>query len=1813
LRIFACVSSCDRHQLNKPIHFYCTFSSSTPTADEGHSVGSSHHLRRKTRNRSSIDWTLISGSQVPNIVNQATDVDTRPEITSEDATIPTLEKEKSSCVRLPNFADRLTLMGQTSQKNARWFPYAYEVIIMQWCAILVAQRRSTDTDASKDESQNVDSQYDDVAHPGSEELGQAAIRSSGVSVAAAPMLFEIIKQSLGFRILANFREATRKKCGRLNPPLVVLDETLLLNLELAISMVTDACLDARNFDSWELRQMSIDVNDSIIRFLRDMFGFLAPVNVHRLILVFLSRFVTKDGKQWQDRDSNIGLRCSWEITKLRLNAVTALVRFPDFIRVNGLETSRWDKRSQKSTGSVYDDILCRFERFRLPDFVGTEDTPRRSQIDMPPMMPHWLSEIVVDICLMGTCHAEQYIQNRSASLLHELFWTCSQYGVLEGRSSAIGSMFATFLEKVLQNVSYISSFQAKSQLRKDIIPCTIFVLQTTPNNLLRSLWRRLLARLSGSGNNEKYGVAQPNSSSTATKPPTVEHLMPPHILDLFSFLNLCLKSMEYEGCEENLDELNDSREGLNHWRNDFLSSLKPEYIFDDKLKKTRRLENQKLSLHEMDEKKYTTSISRRWLCHDGAIVVVNTAHNIVLEMYAMLSSSSEGRSYLNPAVKTNTSSVNPRDTISGTVFNSANSLHYADVVVFVRAAASVYLLSLSLPGSDIVIGRTFRVAGELIKVFGIRVFLEAVGETLQHWMRTLSFLCGARRAQARVEATDLLELILRSTWECYGSFFRVRVPLLAVQTEVMERIVATAAARFYRDQRRTGATSETFSNLSAEASLVPLWRTLDRIEKQPASQNIAFRGALIRMAGKLKKLYRAYIAARVLSFLQGMRSNDLGTENDQPIDREAESLIRARRISMMRVINASDGYSKQFLGFQGTTQARRINLAHYEAVEDALVDAADVFSPTELPEHRVAWLRMLADFHATRKKFAEEATCHFYIHTTLQQAARLHGSLWSNTPFLPWTDNMPDPVYFDGDRDVPSADAYLDSDLDFDSTEEERGRRMDSANSFRRIFYRVANSVGMAGEEWENGSSKNAFYGVTSASEYYTVSTWISHREMEENMVEEAEAAGELFLQAGIIESSRFAWNLATQYYAEKFNYTKLAIAYTNLATTVVTKVPSLDTTLPQEVSATLGRFYRVWFHGGAPDELSGVEFVYRAEGAVRLDQFGDQLRDVIKSIIPEKTPIHLLLDGRVEGKGEEATTSYGFSRIGPAPLEPVRIKVTPLRPLSASASSIRGRPEWFRRYAEETFSGRLHRPRNEAGVGRGHFRNNSRRSNSQSDFNDTHHRDHARSFSATVLSSTGHQGMKANVGARLQHIGDNDRVALSVGRGEGELSGVDKFCFVQPKDREMATNAWWKSASGDFAEKSLKVTQLQVSQSFPACVARQVVVHRLVYPQSPLEAGVDAICQWCAVLFRTAVATVGQAVLRRNSDPGIGTNAAKVVADCIHNSNVKEICLALLRKKSDSSVADSDGEFILDYDRLTDDEITKLRVLIARLAVVFIELLHLLIARNRDMLLDTIQERKKNTSDGASMHGGSQFNPGSLGRASNRSGGVAANSVVDHRRESSDPSPVLHYRNLSLRDGRIGRENTGGSDGSRPHTHTSTQSADVIRQKHRYFGSDASIVSGTGTLTGTLATGAHSSKGHKRVLSGEESVIVNSSTLTDSAIAVQSELQRAFVNFCKTLYPRIQGIMQEETPLWLKQCAQDRYFSFGSYKNLQLPIAEELCFNASERVQGQPMGYVVGNRDADNMDSPRGSICGGSAQSGVSKGSDRLSFNLEK
>eukprot|EP00536_Pseudo-nitzschia_multiseries_P017308 jgi/Psemu1/248066/estExt_Genewise1.C_14790007 len=1797
-----------------------SFSSNNPQKEEVRAYGRHH---RKTISHSSIDWSIPTDdlSRLPTEPKQDKNNSTGTETIGKiDESMNTLSQEIEISLKLPSFADRLASLGDS--QGGRWFPYTYEIIIMQWAAILIEQQRSA-FDPNKESGGKTESDENN------ESIRDAASRTTGVIIACAPVLFEVIKQSLGSRVTSLIGHVNRNGYAGV-PPLVTLDDEMLANLEQLIAMITDACLDSRNFDSYETRQSCVEVNDSIVFFLRDMFAFLDPRCVYRLTMLYWSRLVAKDGRQW-DRDSKIGLRCSHEIIKLQMNAISAFVRFPDLIKVNSPQMSSWASSwpfsPDLSTIKFFDDVLDHYVKLGLPSILS--DSTSQERFELPRMRPHWLAEIIVEICFSGIEHSERIIQQRSASLLLELFWSHGQRSLREGYSPIVGSMYVTFIEKALLRTSYLScGFTAKgpkSQVRHDVVMCLIFVLQSAPPGLLRALWRKLFTRSPGKGLLGKFGGISSSVSSdsldeskgndTHSSNAGTDDTEGPDIYDMFSLLNTCLATVEYEGSDEHAEiDGNESNGPLGFWPKEFLMTRERDTT--DSARRKRMLSIVMTTPEAngtSNEEEYATTSSRKWLAHDASMVLIRTAQQIVRELRLVLEPMEGSQSLFNPArrkVKVSkshrckSSFTSPRKYDAESSVTDSLKFTYMDTVIFVRGATSVYLNSLVLRESDIAIVKTLNASVEIIKIFGIKIFNEAVGETLQHWLRMITFHCGSRRAEVRVPASDFAELILRSTWDCFGSFFRIRIPLLAIQTEVMERIVATAEARYYRDQRKSEIRIDVFSNSCAEASLTPLWRTTDRLHYQSASQNVAFRSSLVRLAEKIKKLHRAYIAAHALSFQNRMGSTDyqhIDSNYDAGISSEVETLKRANRISVIRVVNASAGYSKQFLGLQ-MAASQNTSLAHHEALEDAFLDAADVFSPTELPDHRIAWLRKLAQFHATRSKYAEEATCHYMIYYTLNRSCRLSSTLWSSTPFLPWIDNLSDGIHLEGPGGESDGSICDLPAIDY-------GRQIDKTNSFRRIFYRNENSVRL--------NRKAAFYGVSLTSEYSTTTPWITQREMEANMLEEAEAAGHLFQKSGIIASSRYMWGLAAQYYAEKFMYGKLTHVYDRLARTLVAQVPNIDNTLEQvvDVGIPLGRFYRVWFHGGAPDELIGAEFVYRTRTKMSLTKFGAELRDVLRSIIPEKTPIHLVLDGRPEDSVQ--TNPAGFIRMGGAPLEPVKVKVTPLRPVVRNESRIRGLPEWFKLYIDNAFTSHANSRRpigaNETFISKSEATSGFRKK----------YLDHPRSQTSAYRSPS----FKGN---DVGYSGNNHRHYQFDSSTEGVLVGADKFWFMQSKDRSRGSRDWLKGASDDFAEKTIRVTQLQVSQAFPACISRQTVIHRDVYTQSPLEAAVDNVCLWCAVLFRTSISSNGSAVLGESNDPGIGIGAAKVVSECIHSSRVKEIGAVLLRKFTHEP--EDDDDVLQSYDRLSVDEVQKFQLKLARALVVFMELLHLLIARNRDLLLELIKEgirsrdkRPEGPNDHASTVPPSAHSipPSAFGREMSTASHQSM-SRISSRGEVSLPStipPSAFGREMSTGSHQSMSRITSRGEVSLPSTRT--PSRDRLRHGNMHQRRSSVAVEAASSSTDGRSredSSVKTSSTNEDYDPGTNMSISSNRDRRDSAIGIQRELQTAFISIAKDIWPMVHGIMESDTPRWLKQCCQENYFSAYIYRQVKIPIGEELSFddidafknvgslNAPKYPTVEKLGPATPFHRSDKSyssqapDSPNGST---GSVSVVSKGSD--------
>lgn len=128
----------------------------------------------------------------------------------------------------------------------------------------------------------------------------------------------------------------------------------------------------------------------------------------------------------------------------------------------------------------------------------------------------------------------------------------------------------------------------------------------------------------------------------------------------------------------------------------------------------------------------------------------------------------------------------------------------------------------------------------------------------------------------------------------------------------MERIVGKAARLYKVEQQCLGLDPIMLSNEGAEASLTPLWRTIDRLHNQSASRNLAFKSALARLAKRMKNIFEAYLAAHALAIVS--RSELRSHGNNAPSSEQPNPYVQRMRVSVHRIVSNSDWLSKRFLG-----------------------------------------------------------------------------------------------------------------------------------------------------------------------------------------------------------------------------------------------------------------------------------------------------------------------------------------------------------------------------------------------------------------------------------------------------------------------------------------------------------------------------------------------------------------------------------------------------------------------------------------------------------------------------------------------------------------------------------------------------------------------------------------------------------------------------------------------------------------------------------------------------------------------------------
>jgi hypothetical protein len=244
----------------------------------------------------------------------------------------------------------------------------------------------------------------------------------------------------------------------------------------------------------------------------------------------------------------------------------------------------------------------------------------------------------------------------------------------------------------------------------------------------------------------------------------------------------------------------------------------------------------------------------------------------------------------------------------------------------------------------------------------------------------------------------------------------------------------------------------------------------------------------------------------------------------------------------------------------------------------------------------------------------------------------------------------------------------------------------------------------------------------------------------------------------------------------------------------------------------------------------------------------------------------------------------------------------------------------------------------------------------------------------------------------------------------------------------------------------------------------------------------------------------------------------------------------SLLRKNT--NIEEEEDDVMQSYDRLSEDEIKKYQLKLARSLVVFMELIHLLISRNRDLLLDVIQTRKR--AEGESGKHSREISMGSFVPFVKNRSNTADISIPGTLGGSGDRS----------RQGDQGHRRNGSGTNDSVGSSQDDKSREDISTAKRLSNADEYASMYSNKRPQSVVTLSEDYSGNTIVSLKDPAT---ERVRTDSAIGIQRELQLAFISLAKELYPMIHGIMQSAAPRWLKQCCQDNYFSAYTYRGAKI------------------------------------------------------------
>lgn len=272
----------------------------------------------------------------------------------------------------------------------------------------------------------------------------------------------------------------------------------------------------------------------------------------------------------------------------------------------------------------------------------------------------------------------------------------------------------------------------------------------------------------------------------------------------------------------------------------------------------------------------------------------------------------------------------------------------------VQGILDLLLHVLTTPQSAVTHLRAIGGAIQALESFGVDIFLEVTGDSLQHWLRVVLGLMNSVALSVRSISVDFVVSLMGSTFDAMGNIDELALTFATVLPEVAAREIALHSVSGH---------VKTIEDV--EKSVWPLRRSFADIEDANPLDDDRVDPQLSPILSEFCRTCQALVDGVLIEVrLQGSACNIVGTQlREQP----AENFI-------------------------------------FDADEESIFEAASFFVPETAPTQRIRWLLTLKSLHKAKGQWVEAAECLVLCAKTICDSIPHLRNIWRPSRFALWSD-----------------------------------------------------------------------------------------------------------------------------------------------------------------------------------------------------------------------------------------------------------------------------------------------------------------------------------------------------------------------------------------------------------------------------------------------------------------------------------------------------------------------------------------------------------------------------------------------------------------------------------------------------------------------------------------------------------------------------------------------------------------------------------------------------------------------------------------